>query len=199
MVDRSTRSIRLLGDQEAVCLQVVAGACNHLPANRPLTGKDQTIRSDLRVDVIESTNDFVLIQIQMPKSEFSALHEAMRSPGTMNALCRAAATTRLTEAFRGSLFCATCHTDGVQHQFEAKNWVNAFWQALFHCGPGFALQRRACTPTLGPVEEHGSGGMGSGGSGGGVSTVQADGASMLGRLPGVDPRTSSTFLSSREG
>jgi len=30
------KSDSLLSDQEAVCLQVVAGARNHLPANRPL-------------------------------------------------------------------------------------------------------------------------------------------------------------------
>lgn len=128
----------------------------------------KTANKNLRIETILSTKDFIQIQIQMPMAEFNALEKAMRRNGTMEALCMAATKTGLAKAMKGSTFCATCHSNGIQHQFTAKNWFNAFWEALFHCGPGFALQRRACTPSFGPVVNHNGGGSGSGGGGGGA-------------------------------
>jgi hypothetical protein len=119
-----------------------------------MTNPEQTPNDKFRLDVITSTSDFVLIQLQMPSGEFTALKEVLVRPETMDALCRIAVKTGLAKALEGSTFCATCHSDGIQHQFEAKNWVNGFVEALSHCGPGFALQRRKCNPNIGHVEHH---------------------------------------------
>ena len=109
---------------------------------------------NFRIEVTESTSEYVLVQIKMPTGEFKELGRALSTSATMDALCAAAKSTGLDKVLQGSWYCTACEKDGVQHQHRAKNWFSAFVESLTYCGPtGFALHRGQCRG-IGPIVNH---------------------------------------------
>jgi hypothetical protein len=101
--------------------------------------------SEFQIAFTESKSGYVHIDIMMPSRDFDNLRRVIRRPKTMAALCGAAEATGLNKVLSGSVWCATCYPKLDQHQFEAKNGFNAFWEALWHCGLGsFQLKRGKC-------------------------------------------------------
>jgi hypothetical protein len=100
--------------------------------------------SDFQIAFTDSKAGYTHINIMMPSQDFDNLRRVMRRPKTMAALCGASEATGLNEVLGGSVWCVTCYPKLDQHQFEAKNWFNAFWEALSICGGSFQLKRGKC-------------------------------------------------------
>ncbi len=104
---------------------------------------------DITIEFVESKAGFVHVSLKMPANEFDALQHALHSEKTMTALCKAAQVTGLDKVMSGSTWCATCYKSapagGIErHQFDAKNWFNAFWEALWLCKGSFQLAHGEC-------------------------------------------------------
>ena len=114
---------------------------------------------DIEIEYDETTSGYVSINFRFPTKEFHELKDLMQNPKVMRVLCKAGESTGINKVLSGSTWCATSYKTGAvtkieQHQFEAKNWFNAFWAALWYCGgPSFQLYRGKCRTDL-PIQHH---------------------------------------------